>query len=144
MKKLDTYIIEKLRINKDTKSNYKSYIDGILFILGIEDIVNDKSKVKNKILDWLGDYSKTLYCYCSKKDYDNRLAKVKEELDAKISFSPIENSLMAKAINLTDKKVYDGRKEGDDIVEKILISDYDIAIYLFDKLYPIIFEKSKI
>lgn len=51
---------------------------------------------------------------------------------------------MAKAINLTNKKVYDGRKEEDNIVEKILISDYDIAIYLFDKLYPIIFEKSHI
>lgn len=142
MKRLNRYILEKLRINKDTKQVSKTYLDDMLLILDIEK--DCKDKVKEIINNWIGDYKKTVYCFCSIKEYNDRLKEIKYDIESKISFSQVDDTLMKKAIELTNGTVYKGEVDNDNVVEKILMSQYDLAIFLFNKKEPIIFEKSHI
>lgn len=142
MNNLSEYIVEKLRINKDTLID-KSLLDDILLIIA-DPNCNIKS-ITNEIKTWVGDYDKKLYCYCAEKEYNERLNDLKDKVSSKISINKLGNSLMAKAINLAaGVTVYRGKDDGSDPIEKIQHSQYDIAFYLYGKIYPIIFEKTKI
>ena len=142
MKRINNYILEKLKINKDTNIE-NNYLEDILIIIDALETANDK--VKELINTWLNDYSNTLYCYCSDKEYKDRLEGLKSDISDKISINKIDNSLMAKAINLASgATIYHGKDDGNDVIEKIQDSQYDIAFYIYGKIYPIIFEKSKI
>lgn len=134
---LKEYIIEKLKINKNTsiKSNY---IDSILDIID----VHDNDKVKEIIENWLGDYSKHLYCYVSKFDYKDLKDEVEKYYDDKISITPINDDLMKKAMDLANQsQVYKGKDK--EKISSITLSQLDLAVY-FGTFFPIIFEKTKI
>ena len=133
VKQLNKYIIEKLKINKDSKLENVDYISDIIDIFHVE--FNEKSE--NCFIQWLNDYDKTLWCYFNELEY----RYVKKGRINKISLNPSDAITMKQAEDIADQaNVY---KANDAFITEIKLSQFALAIYIKHKTWPIVFEKSK-
>ena len=133
VKQLNTYIIEKLKINKDSKLDNIDYISDIIDIFHVE--FNEKAE--NCFIQWLNDYDKTLWCYFNELEY----RYVKKGRINKISLNPSDAITMKQAEDIADQaNVY---KANDAFITEIKLSQFALAIYIKHKTWPIVFEKSK-
>lgn len=143
MKNINNYIIEKLKINKDSK--YKpNYIDGIFKIL--DKPQQEFNEQAEAIKEWIGDYNKYLYCYIHGSkylDFDEE-ERTKFNKNYKISINRLDiggfDKLIKKVSSLMKTLFNDHQKSN---IWKIEATDYDLMITTYDDAYPIFFEKSK-
>ena len=139
MKIISQYIIEKLKIDKESKVKLNPYVEGMIYI--INEKINDE--IEKILLDWIDDYkNKTLYCYLSKFDYKERFPKVGRYKN--ISINPVDDKQMehAKEISFGDLKYID--KTEKEPIQQILVVQNDLAVYFKDRKYPVVFEKSEL
>ena len=136
MKQLTSYIIEKLKINKNSETK-DSLIDNILEIIDIK----DNSKIKEIFEHWISGYSKKLYCYVSDIDYKFRYKDFKFD---NISINQVNDSLLKKAKDLANQSTVYKQKDEDDEIDKITLSQNDLAVYFTSGWNAVIFEKSTI
>lgn len=135
MNNLSTYITEKLRINKDTKIS-NSLIDNVMQIIGVED-----KKIREEISLWISDYSKKLYCYVSDIDYKYRYNEFSFD---NISINKVNYKMMERAKQIANQSTIYKCKHEDEPIEKITLSQNDLAVYFNTSWNPVIFEKSTI
>ncbi len=145
MNNLSQYIIEKLKLNKDTtieKGN--EYIESIFKVICTD--INSTPNLKEKILDWLGNYSKTLYCYTTNFYYDyEKIYLKKKELYEKVAVTSV--SLSQTIINVFKQiKEKNNKWPGEGRIHEIYYDDLNLAIILkdYDRNEPILIEKVKI
>lgn len=133
---INKYISEKLHLNKDIKTNDGSVVDNML------EIVNtDEEKIKKIFTTWINDYSKKLYCYVSDIDYKYRYKDFKFD---NISINKIDFIELKKAEGLADQSTVYKSKDENNKIEKINLSQNDLAVYFNAGWNPVIFEKSSI
>lgn len=143
MNNLNTYIIEKLKLNKDIKDNSNEYIESIFKVISTDP--DSTSNLKEKILDWLGDYNKTLYCYTNTFYYDyEKIYLKKKELYKKVM---VNSSLTQTILNVFKQiKEKNNRWPGEGRIYEIYYDDFNLAVLLkdYDRNEPILIEKTRI
>lgn len=143
MNNLNTYIIEKLKLNKDIKDNSNEYIESIFKIISTDP--DSTPNLKEKILDWLGDYNKTLYCYTNNFYYDyEKIYLKKKELHKKVM---VTSSLTQTILNVFKQiKEKNNRWPGEGRIYEIYYDDFNLAVILkdYDRNEPILIEKTRI
>ena len=145
MNNLSRYIIEKLKLNKDTTIEKENkYIESIFKVISTD--INSTPKLKEKILNWLGNYNKTLYCYTTHFyfDYENIYFK-KKELYEKVSVTSV--SFKQTILNVFNQiKEKNNKWSGEGRIHEIYYDDFNLGIILKDypKNEPILIEKVKI
>ena len=143
MNNLSQYIIEKLKLNKDTIGKENEYIESIFKVISTD--INSTPNLKEKILDWLGDYSKTLYCYTNDFYYDyEKIYLKKKELYKKVA---VTSSLKQTILNVFKQiKEKNNKWYGEGRIHEIYYDDFNLAVILkdYNKNEPILIEKVKI
>lgn len=143
MNNLNTYIIEKLKLNKDIKDNSNEYIESIFKVISTDP--DSTPNLKEKILDWLGDYNKTLYCYINTFYYDyEKIYLKKKELYKKVM---VNSSLTQTILNVFKQiKEKNNRWPGEGRIYEIYYDDFILAVILkdYDRNEPILIEKTRI
>ena len=136
MKTINNYILEKLKINKNSKVSVNSLVDNMLEIID----VNDNIKIKDIFENWTSGYNKKLYCYVSDVDYKFRYKDFSYD---NISINKVNDSLIKKAEDIANQSTVYKKKNDDDKINKITFSQNDLAVYITG-WRPVIFEKIKI
>ena len=144
VKSLNNYIIEKLKLSKNTiEEKENEYIESIFKIISVD--IDSVPNLKEKILDWLNNYNKTLYCYTPNFYYNyEKIYLKKEELFKKISVNNISIEKILKVFN----KIKENNNiwDGEDRINKIYYDDFNLAIILndYDENEPILIEKTHV
>ena len=152
MKRINSFINEKLKINKDIISKQDIYekgnmIEGIMYILGD---INDYSKIMDIITEWVDESTKKVYIYVSNIDikYKKEYNDIIEYKDKCITLQSTDGHLLTDAVKTVIKK---GENIYKDSEENIKQSKYFITsiysyknalVIMIDGWMPIYIEKS--
>lgn len=137
MKLLNTYISEKLVLNKDIKQEHDDYLDLILNAIYCmreikkddpESSIDDFNKVKRILKDWISDTTNRIYVYVS--DFDkalyNRLREKYIDNKEKVVINMIDELELDKSLKYASQScVY----KSSSAIKKIELSQYFLAIY---------------